>query len=42
MAKISKSDWEILMYKVKNEGLSVAHAAEEYGEGERRFKDHLS
>ena len=31
MAKVSESDWEVMLYKIKNEGLSVVHAAEEYG-----------
>lgn len=31
MAKISESNWEVMLYKIKNEGLSVVHAAEEYG-----------
>lgn len=30
MSKISESDWEILLHKVKNEGMSVLDAAKEY------------
>ena len=31
MAKISESAWEKLLYRIRNEGLSVAKAADEYG-----------